>query len=475
MRAGALGPADLLAVGYDTGSRPARALYPLSASSTRSSPGELPRRRSASRPCSTTRPIPRRARAGITSAASRSRPTARASWGLGCGRTLPAGPPCRALRSRDRARAAPRRWRLRQSRSPGGRFGRRAERGRQRGDRDRAALARPGPSPRRRSRTSTSSAASKKRMWSSRAANMRFRRSASSSNATVGAVHRDRLVGADAQHERRLGSCCELLVRDLLLLLLRACAPRSACVRSGVITMKMMSSTSTTSTSGVTFICGGDAALRRSPLADGSSPWLSPPLPSGRRPARRRRRAVGSMPLADHERMPGKPTCCARAKSSRTWPYVSFGVGAQDEAAQRLGGVLGGAAARSRRRGRTARSSMWYSPACATRDLHRIDAGLDLGIGVEDARQVDLHVLVHARRDHHEDDQQHEDDVDERRDVDVGRDAVGWTRRRHATRVHARTPSSPRSTLACASRSAQSSIVSSSSPAERVERDSRRA
>ena len=180
--------------------------------------------------------------------------------------------------------------------------------------------------------------------------------------------------------------------------------------------MKMISRTSTTSTSGVTFIWGTTAGSSRSlaviamPYPAVSPDWLVVGV-------------VVAMLLADHERHAGEAHLLGAGEEL---PHVAIRqvlVGPEDQPAKRIGGVRAAEALD----GAVEIVALVVDEVLAAvrhGDLEGVRHGGDVGIGVEDPGQVDLHVLLEPGRHHHEDDQQHEHDVDQRGDVDLGPDAA---------------------------------------------------
>src|SRR6186713_820918 len=144
--------------------------------------------------------------------------------------------------------------------------------------------------------------------------------------------------------------------------------------------MKMMSRTSTTSTSGVTFISG---VTPRFCLPLGASPRfiaIASALVTVRSPGLRRGR-VGSMSLAHHERHSRKADLLRACEYLAHAPVGELGVGAQDETPQRLGGMLG-----CQRRHRTLEIVLLLVDEVLARsrdrEFHGIHRRLDLGIRI---------------------------------------------------------------------------------------------
>ena len=129
------------------------------------------------------------------------------------------------------------------------------------------------------------------------------------------------------------------------------------------------------------------------------------------------------MLLADHERHAGEAHLLGAGEDL---PHVAIRqvlVGPEDQPAEWIGGVRAAEALD----GAIEVVALVVDEVLAGArhgDFEGVGHGGDLGVGVEDAGQVDLHVLLEAGRHHHEDDQQHEHDVDQRGDVDLGPDAA---------------------------------------------------
>src|SRR5215472_7097347 len=243
-------------------------------------------------------------------------------------------------------------------------------------------------------------------MWSSRAANIRFSRSDSSSNPITAPFTWRERSGPTRSTSGGAGSSCSCSGWISSFSCFGRCTQKSL-LSSGVTTMKMIRSTRTTSTSGVTFIAGSTTfffppAPRL--IATRSAPRVRRRCLRGRRVCGggvRGLRGVRFLPagvvgggaravlrlLAHHEVETREPDLLRPCHELADLSVLESGVGAQHETAIGIALVL---VAQELHHAVEVVLVGVYVELAGRVDGHLdgVDVGLDVGVGVEDARQV---------------------------------------------------------------------------------------